>query len=155
MRRAISNFLQGIFFYAGVALQKVKLWKPKIKHVKKMSARQRFETEHRARYQMHALLKEGDSYQLGSAKATLAKFGPEGKAEVKAKLALMNQRREERARKHRERAIDIMMMTPEELEKFQIDEWLEKRRKEIKFYDNFSAAPDAVPPSGDPSKRVH
>lgn len=82
--------------------------------------------------------KEGESYRLGECVVTLAKFGPEGKQEVAAKLLAYETQRIEKERKLTERAQEIMLMNPEELKEFQIEEWIRQRKafNEKKFYDN-------------------
>lgn len=83
-------------------------------------------------------LKAGDSYRLGECIVTLAQFGIAGKKEVAAKIEAVNKLRELRERQLTERGQKIMLLSPEELKKFEIDEWLKQRKSfnEKKFYEN-------------------
>lgn len=67
----------------------------------------------------------GDSYQVGEAVVTLHK----DKASMLAAIAAVDAKREAKWLAARERAIDLMMLTPEELAAFKVDEWLEARNK--------------------------
>lgn len=69
---------------------------------------------------------------------TLAKFGIEGKEEVAKKIAYWEQVRQEREQKYKEKAVNIMLMNPEELKQFQVESWIKERKafNEKKFYEN-------------------
>jgi hypothetical protein len=46
--------------------------------------------------------------------------------------------RREKEERYKQKGIDIMMMKPEELEQYQINEWIKQRKafNEKKFYEN-------------------
>lgn len=67
--------------------------------------------------------KIGESYRLGEMIVTLRA----SKEEVKQVIAYWDKKREEKAKRLKERAIEIMLMNPKELLKLQLDEWLAKR----------------------------
>ena len=83
--------------------------------------------EIRAQYQLdkHTDFRPGESYRVGQAIVTVHK----DKASMLAAIAAVDRKREEKWAKAKERAIDIMMMTPEQLKALKINEWLAKRRK--------------------------
>lgn len=83
-------------------------------------------------------LKAGDTYRLGECIVTLATFGIEGKKEVAAKLATWDEIRRQKEQALTEKGIQIMLMSPEELHAFQIDEWMKQRKafNEKKYYEN-------------------
>jgi hypothetical protein len=80
---------------------------------------------HQYQLDKHTDFKVGESYRLGEAVVTLRA----SKAEVQAIIAATDKRRAEKEAKLRERAIEIMLMSPEQLKQFQLDEWLSKRRQ--------------------------
>jgi hypothetical protein len=124
--RFIFNFLHALIFYLSVSFTKFKdWWRPKAKQQHKVKATK-------------IAYKEGESYRLGECIVTLAKFGIEGKQEVAAKLLAYETQRIEKERQLTERAEEIMLMNPEELEQFRVEEWLKQRKafNEKKFYDN-------------------
>ena len=128
MLRILLNFFQAFLFYCSVKFSKLKgFWKPRTNQHKKVKATQ-------------LALKEGESYRLGECVVTLAKFGIEGKQEVAAKIAAVEEMRKRREQELTERGTNIMLMTPEELKQFQVDEWLKQRKafNEKKFYENLS-----------------
>lgn len=67
--------------------------------------------------------KVGDSYRVGEMVVTLRS----SKAEVQAIIAALDAKRAKREEKQRERAIELMLMSPEELDKLALGEWLSKR----------------------------
>jgi len=124
--RILLNFIHALLFYLSVSFTKLKaLWAPKSEQHHKVKATK-------------IAYKEGESYRLGECVVTLAKFGPEGKKEVAAKLLAYETQRQEKERKLTERAEQIMLMNPEELKELQVEEWVKQRRafNEKKFYDN-------------------
>lgn len=148
MIRFIVNYLSALKFYLGVTWEKrPKLFKPRSKLFQRMASRQEFEKKQRARYLMHAMLKEGDTYKLGEATVTLAKFGREGKEEVSAKIAAAAARRKERMDFLTKKGEDIMLMTKEQIREMQLEEWLDKRKKVQQRIDEIMASPDE-PPQG-------
>jgi len=68
--------------------------------------------------------KPGETYRLGEAIVTVHA----NKASMLAAIAATEAKRIEKEKRLRERAIDIMLMKPEELLQFQLDEWLAKRK---------------------------
>jgi hypothetical protein len=124
--RKLNNLLQATIFYLGVKLTKLKgWWKP-------------FTRQHKRVKITQVALKEGDTYRLGECIVTLAKFGIEGKKEVAAKIAHWDLVRREKEERYKQKGIEIMMMKPEELEQYQINEWIKQRKafNEKKFYEN-------------------
>lgn len=122
------NFIHALWFYLGVLftnLKKSKWWRPGTKQHKKVSITK-------------IALKEGESYRLGECIVTLAKFGVEGKQEVAKKIAYWEQKAKEKEEALTKRGQEIMLMTPEELKQFQVDEWVKQRKafNEKKFYEN-------------------
>lgn len=85
--------------------------------------------------------KEGESYRLGECIVTLAKFGPEGKEEVAAKLAAFEAERIAKEQRLTERAEKIMLMKPEELQELMVQDWIAERKafNEKKFYENLAS----------------
>lgn len=122
----VFNFIHAVLFYLSVSLTKFKeAWKPKTRQQHKVKSTK-------------IAYKEGESYRLGECIVTLAKFGPEGKQEVAAKLLAYETQRLEKERGLTERAEKIMLMSPEELKEFMVDEWLKKRKQfnEVKLYES-------------------
>lgn len=120
------SVIYAILFYLSVWFTKFKdAFKPKTKQQHKVKANK-------------IAYKEGESYRLGECIVTLAKFGPEGKQEVAAKLLAYETQRLDKERKLTERAQEIMLMGAEELKQFQVEEWIKQRKafNEKKFYDN-------------------
>lgn len=125
----IFNFIQAVLFYLGVSFTKFKeAWRPKTKQQHKVKATK-------------IAYKQGESYRLGECIVTLAKFGPEGKQEVAAKLLAYETQRQDKERKLTERAEKIMLMSPDDLKDFMVDEWLKKRKEfnESKLYESLEA----------------
>jgi hypothetical protein len=120
------NLFHALVFYCGVSFTKMKgWWRPR--------------TQQRQKVKITKMaLKAGDSYRLGECIVTLAQFGIAGKKEVAAKIEAVNKLRELRERQLTERGQKIMLLSPEELKKFEIDEWLKQRKSfnEKKFYEN-------------------
>lgn len=85
-------------------------------------------------------LKAGDSYRLGECIVTLAQFGPAGKQEVAAKIEAINKLRELRHKELTEKAEEIMLLSPEELQRYQVEEWVKNRKQfnEKKLYDSLA-----------------
>lgn len=128
MIRTILNFLSALLFYCSITFSKLKgFWRPLTKQHKKVKVTK-------------LAFKEGQSYRLGECVVTLAKFGMEGKKEVAQKIAYWEQVRKQREEKYKQKAVDIMLMSPEELKQYQIESWLKERKafNEKKFYDNLS-----------------
>ena len=126
MIRTILNFVYTLIFYASVTFSKLKgLWRPLTKQHKKVKTTK-------------LVLKEGESYRLGECVVTLAKFGIEGKQEVAKKLQAWEKVRQEREEAYKQKAIDIMLLNPEELQRYQVEEWVKQRKafNEKKFYEN-------------------
>jgi hypothetical protein len=67
--------------------------------------------------------KPGDTYKLGECIVTVHK----NKASMLAAIAATDARRAAREAAMRERAIDIMLMSPEELKQFKVNDWLKER----------------------------
>lgn len=150
MFKKISNFFHALKFFVGVTWEKrPKKWKAKTKQVQKLSLKESQEKKRQARLLMHSLLKEGDSYKMGEATVTLAKFGVEGKKEVQAKIEAAAKRRAEKWEKARERGMDLMMMTPEQIHELKLDEWISKRKDFQKKLEEFDSIPESEPPSGE------
>lgn len=128
MIRLILNFIHALCFYLGVTFTKLKgWWRPLTKQHKKVKATK-------------IALKEGESYRLGECIVTLAKFGMEGKQEVAKKIAYWDQVRKEREEKYKQKAIDIMLLNPEQLKEYQVESWIQQRKafNEKKFYENLN-----------------
>jgi len=124
--RLLNNLYHALVFYLGVKFTKLKGWfKPFTKQHKKVSITQ-------------VALKAGDSYKLGECIVTLATFGIEGKKEVAAKIEAFEKLRLLKEEKLKKRGEDIMLMSPEDLSKLQVEEWLKKREQlnEKKIYDS-------------------
>ena len=124
----ITTLIHALLFYFGVLFTKFKdAWKPKIKQQHKVKSTK-------------IAYKQGESYRLGQCVVTLAKFGIEGKEEVAAKIAAIDKIREEKHKKYTDKAESIMLMTPEELKQFQVEEWIANRKRfnEKKMYENLS-----------------
>lgn len=125
----IKTLLYAVLFYCGVLLTKFReAWKPKTKQQHKVKSTK-------------IAYKEGESYRLGECIVTLAKFGPEGKQEVAAKLLAYEAQRQDKENKLTERAEKIMLMTPDEVKEFMVEEWLKKRKEvnEQKLYESLEA----------------
>lgn len=122
----VKTLLYAVLFYCGVLLTKFReAWKPKTKQHHKVKATK-------------IAYKQGESYRLGECIVTLAKFGPEGKQEVAAKLLAYETQRLDKERKLTEKAENIMLMDFEELKVYMVDEWLKKRQEfnEQKYYNS-------------------
>jgi hypothetical protein len=80
-----------------------------------------------APYQLdkHTDFKPGESYKVGQMVVTVHA----DKASMLAAIAATNKRREERHARLTERGIELMLMSPEELQKLKIEEWLQKRNE--------------------------
>lgn len=155
MIKKLNNFLRALKFFVDVTWEKrPKKLKPRTKQVQKLSLKETQEKKRRACYEMHALLKEGDSYKFGEGTVTLAKFGVEGKAEVQSKIAAAAKRRAEKWVKARERGIELMMMSEEQIQELKLDEWFSKRKDFQKKLLEFDSLPEVEPPSGE-IKRGH
>lgn len=126
MLRLIKNLFGALVFYLGVKFSN-------LKH----KFFERTGQHHKVKVTKLAL-KAGDSYRLGECIVTLATFGPQGKLEVAEKIKAVEAIRALRERELTERGIKIMLMTPEELEQFKVNEWLEKVRQKNpkKIYDS-------------------
>lgn len=136
------NLFHALWLYVTVSWTKIRFpWRAKFRFIRKLTPRQLFEEKQRERYLFHSMLKEGDQYRLGEATVTLAKFGIEGKQEVAAKIAAADARRKARMDAQTEKAIDIMLMTPEQLLDFRIGEWTEKRKKYSEAFQKFGVTP--------------
>lgn len=125
----VKTLLYALLFYCGVLLTKFReAWKPKTKQQHKVKSTK-------------IAYKEGESYRLGECIVTLAKFGPEGKQEVAAKLLAYEAQRQNKEKELTERAEKIMLMSPEELKVFMVEEWLKKRKEvnEQKLYESLEA----------------
>lgn len=68
--------------------------------------------------------KPGDTYKIGEAIVTVH----ENKESMLAAIAATDKRRSDREARLTEKAIDIMLMTPEQLKQFKLDEWLAGRK---------------------------
>lgn len=126
MFKLFKNLFHALVFYCGVSFTKIKGW-----------WRPRTQQRQKAKITKMAL-KAGDSYRLGECIVTLAQFGIAGKKEVAAKIEAINKMRELRELELTERGEKIMLMSPEEVQKFQVEEWLRNRTKfnEKKLYDS-------------------
>lgn len=78
-----------------------------------------------AQLNKHTDFKVGESYRLGEMIVTLHP----NKASMLAAIAAVDARREAKIKRLTRRAEDIMLMSPKELEAFQLNEWLEKRKR--------------------------
>ena len=126
MFRILKNLISAVIFYCGVKFSKLKgLWF------------ERTGQHHKVKVTKLAL-KAGDSYRLGECIVTLATFGPEGKLEVAEKIKAVEAMRALRERELTEKAEKIMLMSPEELEQFKVNEWLAKVKatNSKKIYDS-------------------
>jgi hypothetical protein len=122
----INSFLFSLFWYLNLIIErKVKWLKPNAKQIQKIKITK-------------LALKEGDHYKLGECTVTLAKFGIEGKQEVARKIEAANKRRSERQEMLTQKGTDLMLLSPDELLKFKIDEWLKARKavNEKLIYDS-------------------
>lgn len=130
MIKQILNWFYSLHFYIGVTLSKVvEKHRTRILIKRKASLRHGFDKNQRARYLFHSMLKEGDQYRIGNATVTLMKFGVEGKEQVATRIAQADARREGRRKKLTEKGEEIMLLPPEKLLEFQVNEWLETREK--------------------------
>lgn len=127
MLRLFVNTLRAVIFYLSVWVNKIQLWdlRSKARLIKKVKTTQ-------------MSLKKGESYRLGECVVTLATFGIEGKEEVGKKIEAFNALKALRHQELTEKAEKIMLMTPEELKTYQVDEWLKSRKafNEKKYYEN-------------------
>lgn len=126
--RCVFNFIHAVLFYFSVSFTKFKeAWRPKTRQQHKVKSTK-------------IAYKQGESYRLGECIVTLAKFGPEGKQEVAAKLLAYETQRLEKERGLTERAEKIMLMSPDELKDFMVEEWLKKRKEfnEKAFYESLN-----------------
>lgn len=114
MLRLINNLFQALVFYLGVKLTKLK-----------GLFFERTGQHHKVKVTKLAL-KAGESYRLGECIVTLATFGPEGKLEVAEKIKAIEAIRALREAELTQKAEKIMLMSPEELEQFKVNEWLNK-----------------------------
>lgn len=80
----------------------------------------------------HTPFKVGEQYMLGEAVVTLH----EDKESMLKAIAIVDARREARHKELTERGIDLMMLTPEELQKLRLDEWLKKREQKHRSLKN-------------------
>jgi len=123
------KLIYAILFYVSVWLTKFKdAFRPKTKQQHKVKSTK-------------IAYKEGESYRLGECIVTLAKFGLEGKKEVEAKLLAYEAQRVEKERQLTEKAQKIMLMSPEELKEFMVEDWIKQRKvaSEKKFYEALQA----------------
>jgi len=74
--------------------------------------------------------KPGESYRVGEMIATVHA----DKASMLRAIAAVDAKRKARHALLREKAIDIMLMSPEELAQFKIKEWLEKNKQKDKLF---------------------
>lgn len=129
MIRIFCNFVRAVIFYLSIWVNKIQIWeiRSKARQIKKVKVTK-------------IALKEGQSYRLGECIVTLAKFGMEGKQEVAKKIAYWNQVRKEREEKYKQKAIDIMLLNPEQLKEYQVESWIQQRKafNEKKFYENLN-----------------
>lgn len=114
MLRLVNNLISALIFYLGIKFSKLK-----------NIFFERTGQHHKVKVTKLAL-KAGDSYRLGECIVTLATFGPQGKLEVAEKIKAIEALRALRERELTEKAEKIMLMSPEELEQFQVNEWLNK-----------------------------
>lgn len=126
MLRIIKNLFGALIFYLGVKFSKLK-----------DKFFERTGQHHKVKITKMAL-KAGDSYRLGECIVTLATFGIEGKKEVAEKIKAIEAIRALRERELTEKAEKIMLMSPEELEQFKVNEWLTsvRAKNETKIYDS-------------------
>ena len=127
MLKLVLDFVRAFIFYLSVWFTRFKErgWRPFTKQ------------QHKVKVTKMAL-KAGDSYRLGECIVTLAKFGVEGKEEVRKKIEAFNALRALRHAELTERGQKIMLMSPEELKQYQVDEWIKQRKafNEKKYYEN-------------------
>jgi hypothetical protein len=103
--------------------------------------------------------KPGETYRVGEMVVTVHA----DKASMLAAVAEVEARRLAKEAKMRDKAIDIMLMTPEQLEQFQLNEWLSKRSVKESAVRSIigpllgrkdkQLPPPEEPPSGDKSER--
>lgn len=72
----------------------------------------------------HTDFKPGESYRLGGCIVTVHA----DKASMLAAIAAVDKKREDKWAAKRERTIDIMMMTPQQLRELKFNEWLKERK---------------------------
>lgn len=126
--RFFSNLFNAIRFCLSIRFTKLKGFrKPKSRQERKVKST-------KIAYRAY------ESYRLGECIVTLAKFGPEGKLEVAEKLKAYEATRINKERELSEEGERIMLMSPEELKRYQIEEWLKQRRglSEKQIYDSLS-----------------
>ena len=78
----------------------------------------------------HTAFKPGESYRLGEMIVTVHAT----KESMLKAIAKVEARRLAKEHRLRERAIDIMMMSPEQLMQFKVHEWLEARKRPQAWY---------------------
>lgn len=129
MLRLINNIVHALIFYLGIRLTKLKAF-----------FFERTGQHHKVNITKIAL-KEGESYRLGECIVTLAKFGIEGKQQVAEKIKAIEAIRALRDAELTEKAEKIMLMSPEELEQFKVNEWLSQvqSKNEQKIYDSINS----------------
>ena len=125
--KIVLDFVRASIFYLSVWFTRFKeqAWKPFTKQQQKVKATK-------------IAYRAGESYRLGECVVTLATFGVEGKEEVRKKIEAFNALKALRHQELTEKAEKIMLMTPEELKVYQVDEWLKSRKafNEKKYYEN-------------------
>lgn len=126
MVKLIINLFHALVFYLGIKFTKLKAL-----------FFDRTGQHHKVKVTKLAF-KEGESYRLGECIVTLAKFGIEGKQQVAEKIKAIEALRALRDAELTEKAEKIMLMSPEELEQFKVNEWLTQVRgkNEQKIYDS-------------------
>lgn len=159
MLKWLQNIFYSLKFYLAIVWGKVRSTKRAPSSVRKtdekdFQTRAEFEHAQQQRSVFHSLLKEGDEYKCGESTVTLAKFGVEGKQEVAKKIAAADKRREDKQKFLTERGEKIMLMSPDELQEFKINEWLENRNKIKNLIKEFEENSDD-PPTPDANVRIN
>jgi hypothetical protein len=161
MIKKLRKLLNELSFLFATKFAKVRFSKisGKATEKRRASARALFEKKWRKRYEMHSLLKEGDTYKLGEATVTLMKAGPEGKQEMKKRIAEADARRAKRREELTKKGEEMMLLPPEELLKYQVDEWIQKNKefqknKRMKKLTKKESAAEPPPPPGDKKTRA-
>lgn len=118
----LVNRLKGLFSKPNVYKEGDEKSKSKVKIGEKIG---NITILHQYQLDKHTDFKPGESYKVGEAIVTVHA----NKASMLAALAKYEANRLLKEKQLKERGIELMLMSPEELGALQLDEWLEKKEK--------------------------
>jgi len=110
-----------------------------------------------AQLDKHTPFKVGESYRVGECIVTLRG----SKAEVTKVIEYWDKKRAAKEAALRERGIELMLMSPDQLMKLKLQEWHAKRKEKGNIVQRIMKAmggkryipPESIPPSGKPGNR--